>query len=310
MKRLFPLIIFLLSAPLVFAGGTDGFEFLRMDLGSRVAAMGGASVAGPRNLQSLVYNPAALSGLEITQAAFSYQNYLADIQSGVFAFQKRLRDRSNIAFHLAYMNYGSIDRIGPQGEQDGSFTPGDLALGITYAGRISEQLRWGANGKFIHSRLDQYVSSAAALDAGLLLHIPAQLMRIGLAVQNFGRAIDPFKDTREKLPMAFRAGLAKRLAHLPLELQFDLIRYAYRESNLPLGLYWALGGEFTISDHFLLRWGYHSRGEEQKIGVNAERFSGVSFGLGFVIQKFHVDYAYNSFGALGGVNTFTLTHSF
>jgi hypothetical protein len=311
MKRNLFILFFMLVYPfLTFAGGTDGFEFLRMDLGSRVAAMGGASVAGAANLQDLIYNPASLAGLDDTQASFSYQNYLSDIQSGALAFHKRWSEKSNVAVHLAYLNYGTIDRTSPQGEQDGSFTPGDFALGASYASFISSRLCWGVNAKFIRSQLDQYVSNAAALDAGLLLHFPAQLMRIGLSVQNFGQTFDPFKETREKLPLAFRTGFAKRLAHLPLELQFDLIRYAYRESKLPLGLYWALGGEFTISDHFLMRWGYHSRGQEQRIGVNSERFAGVSFGVGFEIRKYQIDYALSSYGALGGVNTFTVTRSF
>jgi len=311
MKRILTILILLISLPcLIFAGGTDGFEFLRMDLGGRVIAMGGASVAGEGSLQNLIYNPASLTGIKVTQATFSYQNYLSNIQTGVLAFHKKWGERASVAAHIAYLNYGTIARTDPQGEQDGSFTPGDFAFGLSYASFISNRLCWGVNLKYIRSQLDQYSSNAAALDAGLILHFPAQLARIGLSVQNLGQALDPFIDTREKLPLAFRTGFSKRLAHLPLELQFDIIKYAFREINLPLGLYWALGGEFSISEHFLLRWGYNSKGQEQKIGVNSERFAGVSFGLGLEIQQYQVDYAYNSYGALGAVNTFTLTRSF
>lgn len=303
-------IILIFISHVIYAGGTDGFEFLRMDLGSRVAAMGGASVAGGGNLQNLIYNPASLVGIETTQVAFSYQNYISDIQNGVLAFHKQWGERASVAAHLAYLNYGTIDRTTTQGEQDGSFTPGDFALGVSYARFMTDRLCWGATVKFIHSQLDQYASSAAAVDAGMILHIPGQLMRIGLSIQNLGQAFDPFLETREKLPLAFRTGLSKRLAHLPLELQFDIIKYAFRESTLPLGLYWALGGEFTISDHFLLRWGYQFKGQEQRIGANAERFAGISFGLGFRIKQFLIDYAFNSYGALGAVNTFTVTRTF
>jgi hypothetical protein len=119
-----------------------------------------------------------------------------------------------------------------------------------------------------------------------------------------------FIDEREKLPITYRLGVSKGLAHLPLLLNFNLIKYHYDDSKLSLGLYWAIGGEFTITDNFFIRWGYHSRGSEEKVGNNSDRFAGVSLGFGLFLQRYRLDYGFSSFGALGSMNTFTLTIPF
>ena len=148
------------------------------------------------------------------------------------------------------------------------------------------------------------------MDLGLLYRIPSQDLDVGVAVQNVGRSIDAFIDTHEKLPMTYRLGCSKRLAHLPLLLSFNLIRYAYHESDLFGGLYWALGGEFTITDYLFLRWGYNSRGQEEKMGSGNDWFTGASLGLGIRYGRYGLDYGYGSYGVLGSMNQLTLTTHF
>jgi hypothetical protein len=102
----------------------------------------------------------------------------------------------------------------------------------------------------------------------------------------------------------------KQLAHRPLLLQADLIRFYNQASDAPGGLYWALGGEFTVSPSLSMRWGYQSRGREQKDGQGNNRYAGVSFGLGLRTRLICLDAAINQFGMLGTVAQFSVTKTF
>ncbi|HDQ45819.1 MAG TPA: PorV/PorQ family protein [bacterium] len=285
----------------------DGFDFLRITYGGRAAALGGAYSAADGDVQSLAFNPATLSGSENHRLVFSYIDYLADIQSGFLGYQLRLAGHGILAVTAAYLNYGTLPRTGVQGEDLGTFTPGDLAIGVSYADSLKCRIRWGTTVKYIRSAIDAYSADALALDAGAVYHIPVHMLNIGLSVQNLGRTLRPFIDVKETLPLAFRAGFSKHLAHLPLVISGDVIRYARQESDLIGGMYFATGGEFTVSDFVLLRFGYHSRGAGQKMGTEAERMAGLSFGFGLRLRRILIDYAFGSHGALGDTNHFTVS---
>jgi hypothetical protein len=113
-------------------------------------------------------------------------------------------------------------------------------------------------------------------------------------------------DTHERMPTSFRLGFSKRLAHLPLLLGFNLLKSVDRQSSAFWGLYWALGGEFTLTDHLLLRLGYTSRGQEQKAGWGPDRWAGVSLGFGLRFGRYRVDYGFRSQGILGQENLFSI----
>ena len=119
-----------------------------------------------------------------------------------------------------------------------------------------------------------------------------------------------FLNRHEKLPTSYRFGLSKRLEHLPLLLNLDLIRFQYEKSSSLGGMYWAMGGEFTLSEHVFARWGYHSRGREEKDLLGNNRFAGVSFGLGLHTRTLSIDGGFNQLGMLGSLSQFSLTKTF
>ena len=297
--------LYLIIPTLIFAGdetGKTGFEFLRADIGARPSAMGGAFGSVSGDLHGLMYNPASLVDIDGKQVAFTYLDYLLDIQSGFLGFHTIIDESHHASLGIAYIHYGEFRRTDIVGEDLGSFSPGDLIVSGSYGGKLTMGLRYGATLKFIHSKIDQYTSSGLALDLGVIYPIPEQNLTIGLSVQNIGTSIEPFIDTHERMPTSVRLGVSNSLAHLPLLINFNLIKYVYDGPKLTDGFYWALGGEFTISDNFLLRWGYNSRGRKERIGANDDRFAGFCFGMGIRIKRYHLDYGYGAFGILGQSN--------
>ncbi len=291
-------------------GGRSGFDFLRIDTGARPLSMGGAFVSIIGDIHGLVYNPASLVGVGDLESSFTYLNHFVDINSGFLGFNKTLDGAGHLGIGVSYINYGEIRRTDVIGENLGSFMPVDFAFMAAYGDSLGFGLRYGVSVKYIQSKIDQYTSNAIAADIGFIYRISSQDMNIGFSVSNLGSAMKAFIDEREKLPITYRLGVSKRLAHLPLLLNFNLIKYHYDDSKLSLGIYWAIGGEFTITDHFFLRWGYHSRGSEEKVGNNSDRFAGVSLGFGLTLSKYRLDYGFSAFGALGNMNAFTLTIPF
>jgi hypothetical protein len=74
-------------------------------------------------------------------------------------------------------------------------------------------------------------------------------------------------------------------------------------------MYWALGGEFTLSQALMLRVGYNSRGVEEKAGLD-DRFSGLTGGLGIEFQRIRFDLSFENQGALGSRGQGSLTFVF
>lgn len=285
----------------------SGFEFLKTHFGARAAAMGGAYVASMHDLNAIGYNPAGLTGITNKKITVSYLDGFVDFQQGMVSYGQDLDNHRIIAASVAYMNYGSIERTEEYtGKNIGSFSPSDFQVNLSYADQSELGICYGVTAKYIRSQIDQYNADAIAVDGGLLYCIENQKMNIGLSITNLGQALSAFKQVKENLPLTYRAGFSKTLAHLPLTLFFNLYRYQFQESDLVAGLYWALGGEFQLSEKTFLRWGYNSIGHEQNMNSDQDRFAGISFGFGTQIKKFVIDYALSYHGVIGSNNQFTI----
>jgi hypothetical protein len=102
-------------------------------------------------------------------------------------------------------------------------------------------------------------------------------------------------------------GITKRPEHLPVFLNIDFHRlneggnkFFDRFSNF------TIGAEFLMSKSLRLRIGYdNQQRKELKTGTTAG-LSGFSLGFGLVLSEYQIDYAYNSYGAFGGIQRFSL----
>ena len=80
------LILLVVSLNTAYAGnvlrlGSAGGQELRLPVGSRGTALGGAVVADVTGVESIFWNPAGLAFTTGTEAMFSHQPYLADIDA-------------------------------------------------------------------------------------------------------------------------------------------------------------------------------------------------------------------------------------
>ena len=311
--------IFALVAVLVFSSGLNagqpGYEFLRTHVGARPAALGGAFAAVTGDVHSVYYNPAALSTLPRRQLTFSYLNYFLDFQSGFLAYGYSLGRWGSQAVAVHYLNYGTFDRTDQLGNKLGTFGADSYVVQLASAYPLSENFSVGLGLKFIHGKIAEYNSSAWAVDFGLLYSVPSQALNVGFAVLNSGSVIDPYAKTVDSLPVSYRLGIGKRLAHLPLLLLVE--GYLYRGEDAQF----VIGGEFTLTPYWLLRVSYNSIGRQQHIGQVGDKYAGLSVGTGVRIEKglaprhffwknLNLDYSFTSAGHVGTLNRLSLRFDF
>ena len=297
------IFILLLSSSMInsYAQGTTGFELLRSEISPRGAAMAGALVGFESQIDALFYNPAGLSSVENRQVNVTYLNHMMDIESGFIAYGHRYHEWGVFGVGINYINYGEFQEATAYGELTGeTFGAHDFLLTMGYGRRMNKLLALGLNVKYIHSSIWNRSSSAYAFDIGGLVYTPFDNTKIGFGIFNIGQTLSGFYDYKDKLPLGYKIGLSKQLAHLPLE--FGIQAEKFQDSDI----YFSAGGEFTLSEMFQLRLGWTTRSGEQHVDSDNDIFAGLSAGLGFKTSGVLVDYSYTSWGELGSLTRFSI----
>ncbi len=285
--------------------GTSAFSFLKIGVGARAAALGGAFVSLSEDASALYWNPAGLTQLDEQQITLGYVNYLLDIHSGFLGYVFPRRGDLRLGLALNYFSYGEFQETtveNPSGSGLGTFGAVDMALSVSGAYPLKEDLSVGASAKFIYSKIEDYGSDAYAVDLGGLYSLPNGRTRIGASMQNLGFQRSGYlSDHTDGLAPIFRLGANHQLQGLPLLLSADLLKPTDHHVNVNLG------GELEPVENFSLRLGWSSLGQDQKVGTDRDNLAGFSGGLGVGWQRYRLDYAYSSQAELGDVHRVTIS---
>ena len=75
--------------------------------------------------------------------------------------------------------------------------------------------------------------------------------------------------------------------------------------------HFSLGGEMLLGkkEQFNLRLGYNHLRKKDLSVADYTTFGGLSYGIGFKIYKFKIDYSYAKYHIAGGTNQFSITTS-
>lgn len=303
--------IVLLSAffiSVLFAGERPTYQFLQNDVSARASAMSGSFISMSGDPAGIFYNPATIGTSLAPLAAFGFTSHLLDIKAGFAAYTQELLDVGVIGIGVNYINYGTFDRTDVLANNLGTFSAGDMALSLTLANPLQENLYYGVTGKFIYSSIADANSSALAGDAGLFFLIPGDdPISLGVMISNVGTQLDAYGSTEESLPLEIKIGGTIKPQHLPLQLNVNFHKLnEERNSFLDKFTAFTVGGEFTMSKALRFRFGYNNeRRKELKIGTSAG-MTGFSFGGGLTLKSLQLDYSYNSYGAIGNISRITV----
>ncbi len=293
------------------AGGNPVYDFLRVTMNARAAALGNTFLTVRNDATMLFANPGALSTLEAPSASVGFVKHLLDVNAGFAVYGQELPDIGWVSAGVVYLNYGSMDRTDKFGNDlGGTFGASDLAFSVGYGNKAGD-LSYGAAVKLIYSNIDDYSSAGLALDAGVSYLIPDQQMVLAVGILHAGTQISAFNETKEDLPLDVRIGAGKKLEHLPLTIMLNFHKLNEdTDSFFDRFTNYSVGGEFDLSESLRARIGYYNEGRrEWKIG-NSAKLAGFSAGFGLDVASFVVDYAWNSMGEIGAMHRFSLGTTF
>ena len=283
--------------------GTRAMTFLKIGVGAKAIGMGESQVADADDLYAIYWNPAGLAQLQRPQLGLMHNEWFEGINHQFIGFAQPLGNAGTLGGSLIYLSYGELEGydINESGEpvKTENFHPYDLALIASYARRFGSALSLGANAKWIREKIDIESAQAIAFDIGGLYTILNNSLSLGFNVQHLGTKAK-FVEESFSLPLNIKVGAAYRLLDEAFTLTTDVNRPSDNDSTV------GVGAAFTAYELIHLRAGY-----KYKLGGNdLGTASGITSGIGFSVQGFELDYAFVSFGKLGGAHRFSLISNF
>lgn len=315
-------------------GGLNTYEFLNLSTSARISGLGNNLITIRDDDVSLAAaNPALTNQGMHQQMAFNHSFLAGGTQFGNVSYGHHL-DKSNTTLHggVQYVSYGEFDRTNELGELEGTFKASEFAITLGGAYQAAERLAFGANFKLVTSQLEGYNSLGLISDLAAMYFDTASNFTFTIVARNMGRQLTTYRDDNfEDLPFEVQVGLSKKLKYLPFRFSiiyhhFDRWNVLYddpnvEESTLFLGdapterssssiwfdnfaRHFIFNGEFLFGkkENFRLRVGYnHFRRKELSVD-NFRSLAGFSAGIGLKINRFRIDYGYNSYHLGGGIN--------
>ena len=300
--------------------GQSAANFLKIPVGPRAAALGGAYTALAQDATSTYWNVAGMTGVGNHEVTFTTNLWLLDLRHDYIAGVFSIGDYNRLGLSLSYMSMGDIKETTPAQPQGTGleFSAYDLAFGLAYARQITDRFAAGGQVKYVRESIASSSASGMAFDLGLLFNSTWNNLRIGAAISNFGPDLtisgrdlrlqtDPFPQTGSNpddvpalletegwsLPIQFQVGASL------MPYQSDFVNFTAmldvrdsRDFNQEL----RLGGEFEIMNTLYLRG-----------GGNLFMIEGSPFGGGSDVVVEGGDTSTNTDVGAGYVNPTTIT---
>ena len=308
--------------------GTTSAQFLKIGVGARAVAMGGAFVAVANDASTLYWNPAGIGRLGKLEAVLMHNEWLADMYFDYAGVTLALGNFGTLGASVSTLNMGEMlvrTLQNPEGTGE-KFVAGDVAVGISYARSLTDRFSIGFTGKYIRQKIWLMHASSVALDVGVLFDTQLEGLRIGMSISNFGNNMrmegdntlrfydeDPIlygnndkvpaylKTDHWPLPLLFRVGLAFDVIKSPISNLIVAVDAIHPNDN-PEGV--NLGIEYVLRNMVVFRSGYKAL-----FAPDAE--GGLAVGGGFKfrisrVMKLEIDYAYSDYGRLENAQRFSL----
>lgn len=309
MKVIFVILLFLsayLTAKVIDdKRGTAGFQFLKLGVGARDAALGGANTAMPAGATALYWNPAGICLDDKKSATFVNNKWIATINHNFIGFKTPVNSDDFIGFSINFITMDEMEETTinePQGTGM-MFSASDYAATATYGRRITDRFNVAVTAKYINETIWELVSDGWAFDVGLIYNY--YKFHLGMSFSNFGvdkrisgdqlqleYQIYPDYKTDDvllervpddiRLPMSFRFGAG-----------FDVLKTNYHELVImgsinyynDIGETESMGLEYAFMENYFIRGGYQFNRE----GFDYSFGGGIRIHLGETFMVF--DYA-------------------
>ncbi len=295
--------------------GISTAQFLKIGVGGRASALGGAFVAIANDVSALYWNPAGIVQFKNDEIMFSHNNWVVDINhdflGGVYHF-------GSSAIGLAVTGLSMDDM--PVTTEFAPFGTGqffgfsDIAVAFTYAQRMTDKFSFGVTVRYVEETLDKLKMRGVMIDLGTYYWTGLGSTRFAVAVSNFGAELAPdgkvvlIGNRGDKTdwqsfapPTMFRFGFAFEPYETKEHKLTTSIQLNHPNDNSEN---FAIGLEYVWRSILFLRGGY-------KFNMDAQNYSfGAGLNVPISIAQFTLDYAFANFEKLGSVHRFSIILGF
>lgn len=321
--------MFLMFSSLVSAQkdhvGTSMANFLKIGIGGKAIGMADAFTAIADDPSALFWNPSGIGFQNKMKINFSYTQWIFETNSSFVGVVIPLKDMGTIGVSVNSFSSGDIEEttIAKPHGTGRVFDASDIAIGISYARKLTDRFSAGITFKYLEENLSLESATAFAADIGSIFIVDYDYnLRLGLVISNLGSNMKltgldlernittensklveaQIKTYSWPLPLTFRLGVAADVIssenhRLTLSAEINDARDFKARENI--------GMEYSFNSIFYLRGGYKFNYDEETFTAGA----GINYflsGLGGIV----FDYAYTDNGRLGKISHFSVGLTF
>jgi len=333
MKRKIILIAFCLPLNLLSQnGGKTAFSFVDVELSPSIEAMGGSVIAIIDNDVALAQTTPSLLNAEMHNGlVFSFTDYFSDINSIGFSYARKWKEFGIVSLGIKAVNYGDFEHNDAAGNNLGSFSAHDQVITLGIAKALNEKFTLGVNLNLLNSQYETYHALALASNVAITYFNSEKEFTSTLLLKNMGGQLVAYTSQKEKLPFDVQLGMSKELKHLPFRYsltfhhlnQFD-IKSPYKltsQTNIETGeleikeesiaktalRHLIIGAELNpFRKSLFIRGGFNFQRRFDMSLSTYPALVGFSWGIGFKVSKFRVDYSRASYHLSGAPNNFSI----
>ncbi|RPI18236.1 MAG: PorV/PorQ family protein [Ignavibacteriae bacterium] len=284
--------------------GTSSLQFLKIGVGGRATAMGESFVAVANDITALYWNPAGLVQFPENGVHFSHSEWLVDLKHEYFGGVYRIGKNNAVGLSVTSLHTPAMQKT-TEFEPNGTgeyFKYGDLAFGLSFARKLTDQFSFGISLKYVEETLAELKMRGYMFDLGTYYWTGLYNSRFAVTISNFGpqvkptgsvtlvgnRTLDNFQSFPP--PTIFRIGFAIDPIDNPKNKLTTSIQLNHPNDNAENI---NIGAEYAFKDMLFIRGGY-------KFNVESENFSaGIGLKVPVLITKTSVDYSIANYKDLG-----------
>ena len=270
-----------------------------------------AFIAISDDASALYWNPAGLAQFKDNQVLFSHNVWVVDINHDFLGVVYHLDEVNTFGVSLTSLSMDDMPvttEFAPFGTGE-YFGFSDIAIGVSYARKMTDQFSFGGTIKFIEETLDKLKMRGVMIDIGTYYRTGLGSTRFAVTVSNFGAELAPDGDivlvgNREKSewqsfapPTIFRIGFALEPYQNDEHRVTTSIQLNHPNDNSENLV---LGAEYAWKELFLVRAGYKFNVDEQNYSFGAGLNVPISF------TEITIDYAFANFSRLGSAHRFSI----
>lgn len=290
----------------------SGMQFLKIGVGAEMVGRGEAGISNIKGVSAMFWNPAGLAELETNEFIFSHNAWIADISMNAIGLGVNLKDWGTFGINMVWMDYGelyktsvstSIEESAQYGYIDeGTFSPSDLAIGISYSKKVTSQFSFGGQLKYIYEdygsnktintageiKNTNNIMSAVCFDFGTLYYPGYKSLAFSMTIQNFSTDLK-YQQEVFSTPLTFKIGISMNMLDFfddkssnEFLLAIDALHPRDYSERLNIGL------EYSYLGMFKLRGGYRFNYDEGNFTAGAGIKYSISNSLGLKIDVSYI----------------------